>query len=45
MNPTLTLTEDERRLGGRFLHFCYDWDGMLIDHTDPEFECCNCEFE
>ena len=24
------------------LHFCNEWDGMLIDKTDPEFEVCLC---
>jgi len=25
-----------------FLHFCHEWDGMLIDETFPEFDCCIC---
>lgn len=24
------------------LHFCEDWDFMLINDDDPEFEVCNC---
>lgn len=24
------------------LHFCPDWDGMLIDDSDPEFAKCTC---
>jgi hypothetical protein len=24
------------------LHFCPDWDGLLIDDSDPEFEHCRC---
>ncbi len=24
------------------LHFCYEWDEMLIDEGCPEFEVCNC---
>lgn len=24
------------------LHWCQDWDGLLIDQGDPEFEHCNC---
>ena len=24
------------------LHFCSDWDFMLIDKRDDEFECCHC---
>lgn len=27
---------------GLYAHYCYDWDEMLIDENDPEFECCNC---
>ena len=27
-----------------YLHYCYDWDGMLIDDSCPEFECCTCDF-
>ncbi|USM11538.1 hypothetical protein vBCbaSRXM_93 [Citromicrobium phage vB_CbaS-RXM] len=25
------------------LHFCPDWDGMLIDAADPEYEYCYCD--
>lgn len=25
-----------------FLHYCMDWDGLLIDNNDAEFMCCNC---
>lgn len=25
------------------LHFCKEWDFMLIDKTDPEFEACLCD--
>ena len=24
------------------LHFCGDWDGLLIDNTDHEYTCCVC---
>jgi hypothetical protein len=24
------------------LHFCYEWDGLVIEEGDAEFECCNC---
>jgi hypothetical protein len=24
------------------LHFCPEWDYLLIDKTDVEFECCRC---
>lgn len=23
-------------------HYCPDWDGMAIDRTSPEYECCTC---
>lgn len=23
-------------------HHCPDWDGMAIDKTCPEYECCTC---
>ncbi len=25
------------------LHFCPEWDEMLIEEGTPEFESCNCE--
>jgi hypothetical protein len=25
-----------------FLHFCDEWDGLLIDRDCPEFDCCGC---
>jgi hypothetical protein len=25
-----------------FLHWCSEWDGLLIDKNDPEFEVCTC---
>ena len=25
------------------LHFCPEWDEMLIEEDTPEFESCNCE--
>lgn len=27
---------------GKYAHYCYDWDELLIDENDPEFEVCNC---
>lgn len=24
------------------LHWCHEWDGLLIDKNDPEFEACRC---
>lgn len=47
----LTDTEQElldieerrmRTLTGNHKHYCMDWDGMAIDDTCPEFECCTC---
>ena len=23
-------------------HYCYEWDGLLINKNHPEFECCTC---
>jgi hypothetical protein len=28
----------------KFKHYCPDWDFMLIDRHDSEFECCTCDF-
>ena len=25
-----------------FLHFCQDWDFLVIDENDAEFEACGC---
>lgn len=25
-----------------YLHFCMDWDGLLIDRHDDEFRACGC---
>lgn len=25
-----------------FLHYCWEWDNMLIYEEDPEFESCLC---
>lgn len=27
---------------GKYAHLCFDWNEMLIDETDPEFETCTC---
>lgn len=24
------------------LHFCFEWDGMLVDESMPEYDCCRC---
>ncbi len=31
-------------LKNRTTHECYSWDGLTIDYTSPEFECCECAF-
>lgn len=33
---------DEAKFMNPTLHFCEDWDGLLIDENDPEFEHCKC---
>jgi hypothetical protein len=30
-----------RKLRGQFSHWCYDWDGLPVDETTEEWECCN----
>ncbi len=34
-----------RVLTGRCGHWCYDWDGLPVDETTSEFDCCTCEFD
>lgn len=36
------ITVEDLSVSGTRLHFCYDWDGLLIDETDPEYESCGC---
>ena len=36
------LVRMRREVSGR-LHFCREWDFMLIDETDPEFKACLCQ--
>jgi hypothetical protein len=43
-HPTAPLQLEDHALAGGFLHFCHDWDYLLIDQTDPEFDCCHCVF-
>lgn len=38
------MTWTDHAIAGGFLHFCADWDFLVIDQTDPEFEGCSCEF-
>lgn len=28
-----------------FRHACAEWDFLVIDQDDPEFECCICEID
>lgn len=43
-NLNLKLTREDHEQARGFLHFCNEWDGLLIDRDDPEFECCSCSF-
>lgn len=29
-------------LHGEKAHWCYDWDGLPVDETTPEFSSCTC---
>jgi len=29
-------------LVGRFAHYCFDFDGLPVDETCEEFDCCRC---
>lgn len=44
LNFDAKLTRDDHAAAAGFLHFCDEWDGLLIDRDDPEFECCSCTF-
>lgn len=37
-----SLLTYKRILTGKYLHYCNDWDFMILDETCPEFECCTC---
>lgn len=39
-NHSLSLTKEEVKQG---YHFCYEWDGLLIHVTHPEFKACICK--
>jgi len=43
-HPTAPVMAEDHALAGGFLHFCIEWDDLLIDQTDPEFESCTCRF-
>lgn len=38
------MTVVDHATAGGFLHFCADWDYLVIDQTDHEFESCSCAF-
>ena len=38
----LGVISDELKKLYPTLHFCYEWDLMLVDDGMPEFECCSC---
>ena len=40
MNRKGRLTAAELQDGW---HFCYEWDGLLIQPTDPEAKFCRCQ--
>ena len=27
---------------GKDLHYCHDWDGLVVDSNSPEYDSCNC---
>lgn len=29
-------------LTGKYRHWCHDWDGLPVDETTPEWDCCSC---
>ena len=31
-----------RVLTGKKCHYCFDWDGLPVDETTPEFDACIC---
>ena len=31
-----------RVLVGEKRHYCFDWDGLPVDETTEEFDCCHC---
>lgn len=37
------IKERGRILTGKFRHYCWEWDGMTMDETCPEFwDTCTC---
>lgn len=47
MKPSQDWIDDCMKFRGRVLtgnkaHWCYEWDGLPVDDTCVEFECCTC---
>lgn len=36
------ITDNDKDICARRLHYCLDWDGMPIDSESLEFESCLC---
>lgn len=34
-----------RVLRGAKRHWCFDWDGLPVDETTSEIDCCTCVFD
>lgn len=45
LNLELTLQPEDHLQANGFLHFCHEWDGLLIERGTPEFDCCSCRFQ
>ena len=50
MKPSQDWIDDCMKFWGKVLtgekaHWCYEWDGLPIDETCKEFECCICELK
>jgi hypothetical protein len=47
-NQAPIVDQCDRELGkprmrkGKYAHYCYEWDELLIDETDFEFPFCKC---
>lgn len=43
LNPSgKTIVDGNVQRSGKMAHNCYEWDEMLIDETDPEYDACLC---
>jgi len=43
MDHEAVLFEYYKRMGMKALHFCPDWDYMVIHSLSPEFQACTCD--